>query len=259
MRSPITSESATSACASSTGTDVVLQPRPFELVMQTRHNLQMTRARSHQRLFSALAFALLALSAELLGRSLTHRIDVGRHIATPSYSGADYYPILLAAVKLGIALLLARLAWRFARARAAEHAGRRVLTALGRHADSTPSMRVQLSCRLWLASFALTATLYLVQTDAEQLSAGRGPLLGPWLHSSALPVFAVLSVLTALIWRAVADWLTDYEQYAQSLAARARRLAAVAPPPRSRLFASAGAPRQLFGLAFESRPPPLAA
>jgi len=219
----------------------------------------MTRARSHQRRFAALAFGLLALSVDVAGRSLTHRIDVGRHVATPSYGAAGYYPILLAAVKLGIALLLARLVWRFVRARAAERAGRRLLTRLGRQAGPTPSMRVELSCRLWLASFVLTATLYLVQTDAEQLSAGRWPLLGPWLHSSALPVFAVLSVLMALIWRAVADWLSEYEHYAQSLAARARRLAAVAPPPRSRLFESASAPRQLFGLAFESRPPPLRA
>src|ERR671934_742676 len=91
----------------------------------------MERARRHQRLFSALAFALLALVAELLGRSLAHRIDVGRHVRSPSYSGADYYPVLLVAVKLGVALLLARLAWRFVRARAAARAARRVLAASG--------------------------------------------------------------------------------------------------------------------------------
>jgi hypothetical protein len=41
------------------------------------------RARRHQRLFSGLAFGLLALVAELVGRSLTHRLDVGRHVAAP--------------------------------------------------------------------------------------------------------------------------------------------------------------------------------
>src|ERR671932_2847002 len=91
----------------------------------------MKRARRHQRLLSGLAFALLALIAELAGRSLTYRLDVGRHVATPSYSHADYYPFLLAGVKVGIALLLARLAWRFVRARAAARAGRRMLSALG--------------------------------------------------------------------------------------------------------------------------------
>jgi hypothetical protein len=219
----------------------------------------MTRARKHQRFFAALAYGLLALTAELLGRSLTHRIDVGRHVATPSYASAGYYPILLAAVKLGVALLLARLVWRFARARAAARAGRRLLGALGRQAAPLPAIRLELSCRLWLCCFALTATLYLVQTDAEQLTAGRWPLLGPWLHSSALPVFAVLSVLMALVWRAVAEWLSDYERYAHSLAARARRLASDPASSSWPGSASARPPRQLFGLSFESRPPPLPA
>ena len=52
----------------------------------------MERARRHQRLLSALAFGLLAVAAELVGRSLTHRIDVGRHVASPSYAHTDYYP-----------------------------------------------------------------------------------------------------------------------------------------------------------------------
>ena len=41
----------------------------------------MERARRHQRLLSGLAFGLLGLVAELVGRSLTHRLDVGRHVA----------------------------------------------------------------------------------------------------------------------------------------------------------------------------------
>jgi hypothetical protein len=78
----------------------------------------MERARRHQRLLSGLAFVLLALVAELVGRSLTHNLNVGRHVDAPSYAGADYYPFLLAAVKGGVALLLSRLAWRFVRAHA---------------------------------------------------------------------------------------------------------------------------------------------
>src|SRR5512133_3102102 len=92
------------------------------------------RARRHQRVLSALAFGLLALIAELAGRGLAHRLDVGRHVRSPSYAGADYYPFLLAAVKLGVALLLARLAWRFVRAHAAARAGRRMLAAVGKDA-----------------------------------------------------------------------------------------------------------------------------
>src|SRR6266536_3413266 len=74
--------------------------------------MAMERARRHQRLLARLALGLLALIAELVGRSLTHRLDFGRHVGAPSYSSADYYPILLAVVKVGVALMLARLAWR---------------------------------------------------------------------------------------------------------------------------------------------------
>ena len=94
------------------------------------HTDAMERARRHQRALAAGAFGLLALVAELAGRSLTHRMDVGRHVAAPAYSGADYYPVLLIAVKIGVALLLARLAWRFAKARATACAARRVANAL---------------------------------------------------------------------------------------------------------------------------------
>src|ERR671937_2011798 len=136
----------------------------------------MERARRHQRLSSALAFALLALVAELLGRSLAHRIDVGRHVRSPSYSGADYYPVLLVAVKLGVALLLALLVWRFVRSRAAARAARRVLSAAGvRPALSAPRMRLELSPRLWPASFFVTSVFYLLQNDAEQAAAGSWP------------------------------------------------------------------------------------
>jgi hypothetical protein len=221
----------------------------------------MQRARRHQRLFSALAFTLLALVAELAGRSLTHRLDVGRHVNSSGYSGTDYYPFLLAGVKLGAALLLARLAWRFVRAHAAARAGRRVIDALGKTHAPAPRVRLDLSPRLWLGAFLTTATLYLLQTDGEQVASGRWPLLAPWLHTSALPVFAVLAVLVALAWSAVARWLHEYERYAEDTCARADRLTlATSPPPRTaRTETAAASPRMLFGLAFESRPPPLTA
>jgi hypothetical protein len=216
----------------------------------------MERARRHQRLLSALAFGLLALVAELLGRSITHQVNIGRHVATPSYSGADYYPILLAVVKGAIALLVARLAWRVLRAHAAERAALRLLGAVRRR----PRVRLVLSVRLCLAFFVLTSVIYLVQSDAEGAAAGRWPLLSPWLHSSALPVFAVLAVLCSLVWSAVRGWLADYEEYAQASVARALRLAGRAlpstPKPTAVLVAP---PRRIFGLAFESRPPPLVA
>jgi hypothetical protein len=218
------------------------------------------RARRHQRLSSALAFALLALIAELVGRSLAHRLDVGRHVSSPSYSSAGYYPFLLAGVKLSVALLLARLAWRFVRARAAARAGRRVLAALGKAAKPVPRVRLQLSPRLWLAAFTVTSVFALVHVDADRAAAGRWPLLWPWLHTSALPVFAVLAVFVALAWSAVSRWLIEYERYARDTCARAERLSRAGVLPREQPRDEVSLPpRKLFGLAFESRPPPVLA
>ena len=219
----------------------------------------MASAKRHHRLLSGLAFGLLALVVELAGRSLTHRVDLGRHVASPGNTQADYYPVLLAVVKVGIALLMARLVWRLVRARCEQRAGNRVLASVGvRPALGAPRVRLKLSPRLWLAFFLVTACIYLVQVDAESAWVGRWPLLAPWLHSSALPAFAVLSVFAALAWGAVARWLNDYERYAQATVAHATRLAArrafrpAFAPPRS----IEQPPRALFGLSFESRPPP---
>jgi hypothetical protein len=206
----------------------------------------MTRARRHQRLSAGFAFGLLALVAELAGRSLTHRLDVGRHVSAGAYAHADYYPALLMAIKLAAALLLARLTWRFVRAR-------RVLTAVGARA---PRLRVELSPRLWLGAFLLTSLCYLVQTDAERISTGRWPLFAPWLHTSALPVFAVLAVAIAVLYSVVFRGLHELERTAAAVTATVAR-GAVEPPAPRRARTGGTTPRSLFGLAFESRPPPV--
>jgi hypothetical protein len=211
-------------------------------------------------LLARLALGLLALVAELVGRSLTYRIDVGRHVRAPSYANAEYYPFLLAVVKVGIALMLARVVWRFVKARAVAAAAQRLLAAHG-HAPSRvrPRIRVELSPRLWLGAFLATSLIFLLQTDAERISAGRWPLLAPWLHTSALPVFAVLAVVVAIVYGVVARWLADYETYARESAEHASligRSELRSPRPHARAEI---APRSLFGLAFEVRPPPVAA
>jgi hypothetical protein len=216
------------------------------------------RARRHQTLLARLALGLLALIAELVGRSLTHRIDVGRHLAAPSYQHADYYPILLAVAKVGVALMLARLAWRFVKARSVAVAAARLLAARGQTTSrARPRVRVEVSPTLWLGAFLATASIFLLQTDAERISAGRWPLLAPWLHTSALPVFAVLAVVVAFVYGVVARWLADYETYAREAAADASRAcehdAVVVQPHASD---EETAPRSRFGLAFDSRPPP---
>jgi hypothetical protein len=196
---------------------------------------------TRRRWLSRLALGLLALVAELVGRSLAHRIDVGRHVGPVSYAHDGYYPFLLAGVKVGIALMLARVAWRVAKARGPA-------SLLGR-----PRMRVELSARLWLVSFLVTSAIYLVQMDAEHGTA----LLAPWLHTSALPVFAVLSVLVAVLHRSVELWLRDYEELAAHAVACMRRLCSERQLPFDLHLAAA--PRQRFGIAFESRPPPVPA
>ncbi|HEY1369994.1 MAG TPA: hypothetical protein VGF23_22905 [Gaiellaceae bacterium] len=218
----------------------------------------MSCARRHQRFLAVLAFGLLALVAELVGRSLTQRIDVGRHVAAPSYSGASYYPFLVGAVKVGVALMLARVAWRFAKARATARAARRLASALGVKPHLTaPRVRLQLPARRWLVAFLVTASIYLVQTDAEHVAAGRWPPLAPWLHSSALPVFAVLAVVVTLLYGAAELWLGEYERYARETADLVRALAGTAPPPPVAHSPSESiAPRRRFGVAFEVRPPP---
>jgi len=225
-----------------------------------QHTSRVERARGHQRLLAGLALGVLALTAELAGRSLTHRLDVGRHVGRVGYAGADYYPFLLAAVKVGVALMLARVAWRFAKAHAAARAAHRVAVALGaRPSRRTARVRVELSPRLWLLSFVGTASIYLVQSDAERAGGPDWSILGPWLHSSALPVFAVLSVLVALLYKAAECWLGEVESIAADAVAFLRRLTAVAPPVAPPHATAADAPRRLFGLSFESRPPPVPA
>lgn len=217
------------------------------------------RPRRTHAVLALLALGVLALSVEVVGIGVIARIDVGRHVASPGYAHADYYPPLLALVKVGAALLAARLAWRALRARATERAGLRLLGAVGQGPRRPlPRVRVELSLRLWAVSFALTSVIYLVQADVERFgSSDRWPLLAPWLHTSALPVFAVLSVVAALLWRAVAGWLAAYEGHARETLERGCRLL-VQPARLGGLLPGEQAPaaRRLFGSSLHQRPPP---
>jgi hypothetical protein len=209
----------------------------------------------------AAGFALLALVAELAGRELTDVVDRALHVSPLTTPGTPYYPFLLAGVKVLAALALALLAWRSFRALSTAAAGTRVLAALGhRSLRPVPRPRLSVSLRLWATAFAATSCWYLVHSDAGAVSAGRWPVLAPWLHTYALPVFAVLSVVVALCWGVVRDWLADVEEYAAATLAHARRiLRSSSRPRRPARPGDDRAPRRLFGLAFESRPPPLRA
>lgn len=85
------------------------------------------------------------------------------------------------------------------------------------------------------------------------------PLLAPLLHTSALPVFAVLAVIVALAWRAVAGWLADYEHHARETLERGRRLVAglVAAPVQRPMGVAASPVLRLLVSSLHQRPPPL--
>jgi uncharacterized iron-regulated membrane protein len=97
-----------------------------------------------------------------------------------------------------------------------------------------------------------------VHADTESAVAGRWPVLAPWLHTYALPVFALLAVLIALAWR-LAGFLHEIEEFADRTLARVRRVLARVERVRQRHPRADNdtAPRRRFGLSFESRPPPL--
>ena len=205
-------------------------------------------------------FALLALVAELTGRSVTLRLDGQLHVSPLAASAAPYYAFLLAGIRLLAALALAAVAWRLIRAHATANAGEALLRTLGQRGSNAPQLRISLSPRLWLACFGATALWFLIQDDTDRLSEGRWPLLAPWLHTWALPVFAVLAVLFSIGWGSVRDWLRDVERFAASTVAFAcRALRREAPEPSHCPPCDDRAPRQLFGVVFESRPPPLPA
>ena len=74
-----------------------------------------------------------------------------------------------------------------------------------------------------------------MHADIEGIAAGRWPLFAPWLHTYALPIFAVLAVAVAVA-LALRGWLYEVEDYAERTIARARRIltaALVASAPRS--------------------------
>lgn len=214
---------------------------------------------SRRRSAAVAAFALLALVAELVGRSVTLRVDRALSVVEPLTTPTTrYYPFLLAGVKVACALAAAALVWRLLRAHAMAATAERVLATIGhRHTGSLPRLRLRLSARLWLAAFAATSLWYLVQNDYERVAQGRWPLLAPWLHTYALPVFAVLAILLALGWAAIGDWLEDVESYASATLARAHRILRSTLPLLRPRPVDDRAPRHLFGLSFESRPPPL--
>ena len=215
---------------------------------------------SRRKTTQVAVFGLLTLVTELTGRSITARLDHRVHVEPLAAPMAPYYPFLLAGVRLLAALALAGVAWKLVRAHATANAGEALLRTLGQRRFRPPRLRLTLTPRLWLACFGATALWFLVQSDSERLSEGRWPSLDPWLHTYSLPVFAVLAVLLAVGWGAVKDWLAEVERYAaetfEYICRAIRGEATLRPRCRA---CEDRAPRDLFGVVFASRPPPLSA
>ena len=215
---------------------------------------------SRRKTTQVAVFGLLTLVTELTGRSITARLDHRVHVDPLAAPVAPYYPFLLAGVRLLAALALAGVAWRLLRAHATANAGEALLRTLGQRRFRPPRLRLTLTPRLWLACFGATALWFLVQSESERLSSGSWPSLDPWLHTYSLPVFAVLAVLLACGWGAVRTWLAEVERYAAATFARVcRAIRGDGVVVRCTRPRDDRAPRRLFGVVFESRPPPLPA
>jgi Uncharacterized conserved protein len=216
------------------------------------------RSRARQRCLAGLALGLVAMIAELAGRSLTLRLDVGRHVGRVSYAHADYYPFLLAGVKIGVALMLARLAWRVAKAHLA-----RVL-----HGTSLPrSVRARCGVRRGCASSSRGACGFCRSSSRHRSISCRRT------RSRALPATGISSVRgctaprcrsspcsrssVAVVFRTVELWLSDYEELARTPSRSSAGSGRAGRRRTAVLLCKARSVASLFGLAFESRPPPL--
>lgn len=212
---------------------------------------------TRRRQLAAGALVVAVLAGEVAGRWLAAHLPLVGHVPQRGHSGLDVWPAMVVAAKIGIALLLARLAWRFVKAQHVAAAAERALRPR-RFRETRPLPTIGLSPRAWLVSFAAMSILYLAPTSTAELEGGGcWPLVTPWLHTQALPVFAVLAVVIAVLWRTLSRWLCALERYGERLRRLFGHVRAL-PVRRYRSPVDRG-PRALFGLAFESRPPPAAA
>ena len=204
-------------------------------------------------------FALLVAVAEVTGRSLTARIDRALHVAPLANSHAAYYPFLLVALKVVTALALAALLARAVRARATADAGGRLLHAVG-HRDHVraPRLRATLSPRIWFASFAATSP----STSSRPTSKGPRPAAGRSSRRGCTPTRCRSSRRSPSSSRSRGASRAGSTTSRTSPNARSRTCGGFSPSlrglGRARRPGDDAAPRRRFGLAFESRPPPLA-
>ncbi len=217
-----------------------------------------------RRSIAVAAFALLALVTELVGRSVTIRIDRALSVDPLATPTTPYYPFLLAGVKVVAALAAAALVWRVLRAHA--DGDRRRTGCCRRSAHRRPRLRLRLSRPALGAPLArvVRRDLALVPRPdrrgarlAGALAAARA--VAPHLRARRSSPCSRSCSRSAGAPSATGSPTSS--EYAAATFARVRR-----DPPRRHAAPAAAAsrrttarPRRLFGLAFESRPPPLPA
>ena len=169
-------------------------------------------------------FAVLAVVAEVAGRSFTAHVDRALHVAPLRRTGTTYYPFLLVGVKVVGALPWPRSSLAGCVPGRPPTPASACSTALGhRHDARSPRLRPGLSPRVWLGVVRRHLRALPRALGADSAAAGRWTPLAPWLHTYALPVFAVVSVLVALVWRLRAG-CTRSRSYADRTLARVRRI-----------------------------------
>ena len=200
----------------------------------------MERARRHQRLLARFALRPCSRSSPSWRAAVSLTGSTSAVTSRRPYAGAEYYPELVAVVKVAVALMLARLAWRFAKARAVARGARRLLIAQGSPvARHPPRVRLQLSPRLWLGSFLVTSLIYLVQIDAE---GNLGRIAGRCSRPGCIPPRCRSSQCCRSSWRSCtapsrAGSPTTRATRRETVA-RASRLSAETLPFRARVSAS---------------------
>jgi hypothetical protein len=220
----------------------------------------MERARSHRRLAGAGAFALLALVAEIVGRSLTVSLDLGRARSDAALCGRGLLPVP-ARVREGRRRADARRAhWRFVRARAAARAARRLMergrcTRAQHAARPDPAHVAELGARLRAHGRDLP------RADRHRAllppGSGRSCRRGCTRRRSPSSPFSPCSSRCLRRGRRAGSPTTSaYARDARPQRVRSpSRRVALAGSHRGRRELRSSA--RLFGLAFESRPPPV--
>lgn len=210
--------------------------------------------RRSRRWVGAGAFLVLALSGEVSGRWALAHLPLVSRVPHRSHTGEDAWPFLVISAKIGLAILLALLARRLVKAHRSARAAENVLSAVGCR-PHRPVPILGFSPRVWLLSFLMMTFLDLVPRGIGAMSSGCWGLATPWLHSQALPVFAVIAALVAVLWQTTHAWLRSFDRHVVELRRLIRSWFGASQRDWATTYSSV-ALCSVTGLVHAARPPP---